>query len=1562
MNRMQFCRQGFVTLGLAMLLIGVTAPSLFAQPSFFKVAFIGDQGLGEDAEAVLRLIKREGAQAVVHLGDFDYEDDPQAWEDQINKILGPNFPYFACVGNHDENEFYGPGGYQEFMAARMNRLGIGWSGDLGVQSNFTYNGVLFVMTAPGVFGSGHDTYIRDVLAADNSIWSISNWHKDMKLMQVGGKSDETGWGVYEESRKGGAIIATAHEHSYSRTHLLSSCQNQTVASTSNTLTLTKDDLTTPADEGNSFVFVSGLGGKSVRDQELSGDWWASIYTGTQGASPGALFGTFGNGAPNRATFYFKDTTGVVPDNFVVISNVELDLPIISSFSPTNGPHETEVTITGNNFTGATQVKFNNIAAAFSIDSNTQIRATVPAGATTGKISVTGPDGTATSTNDFTVTFPPSISSFTPASGPIGTQITISGENFSTATQVTFNNVAAISFIVDSNTQIRANVPAGATTGRIHVTAMDGTATSSSNFTVTFPPSISSFTPTNGLVGTQVTIIGNNFTGATLVNFNGVAATTFNVVSNTEIRANVPAGATTGKISVTAADGTATSASDFTVTIPQPPTIASFTPNSGPIGTSVTITGNNFTGATQVTFNNIAAAFSVDSDTQIRATVSVNASTGRISVTAPGGEVASADDFTVTLPEPPTISSFTPTSGPAGTQVTITGNNFFGTTQVTFNNVAGASFIVDSSTQIRANVPAGATTGKISVTAPGGEVTSADDFMVTFPPSISSFSPTSGLVGAQVTIAGNNFASASQVSFNNVAATTFTIDSNTQIRANVPVGATTGRIRVTVPDGTAMSANDFTVLFPPSISSFAPTSGPAGTQVTIIGNNFLNTTQITFNNIAATTFTIDFNTQIRVTVPAGATTGRIRVTAPGGTATSANDFTVLFPPSVSSFAPAAGPIGAQVTITGANFTGTTQVSFNNIAATSFTVDSNTQIRANVPAGATPGRIRVTTPGGTGTSAIDFNATSQPVISSFTPTQGPVGTQVTINGHNLAEVVLVNFNGVLAANLTIDSNTQIRADVPFGATSGKIDATSSIGTGVSPADFSVSPSVGPTITSFTPTSGFIGTSVTITGSNFFGVTQVTFNGVAAASFNVDSDTQIRANVPSGATTGNIEVTASNMKAKSLNNFTVNFLPSISSFTPASGLIGTQVIITGNYFTDATQVTFNNVDATSFFVDSNTQIRANVPNGATTGRISVSTPSGTITSVSDFTVTFLPSISSFTPASGLIGIQVTITGNNFSSATQVMFNNVAATTFTVNSDTQIRANVPAGATTGKISVSTPTGTITSVSDFTVTFLPSISSFTPASGLIGTQVTITGNNFTGATQVAFNGVVATTFIVDSNTQIRANVPTGATTGKISVSTPTGTITSVSDFTVTFLPSISSFTPASGLIGTQVTIIGNNFSGATQVMFNNVAATTFTVNSDTQIRANVPAGATTGKISVSTPTGTITSASDFTVVVTTGINSPTNKPIPEKVVLEQNYPNPFNPLTSIAYSVPKGMRVMLKVYNLAGKEVAVLVNGYYDRGNYTVTFDAAGLPSGVYLTALQAGAERRVHRILYMK
>ncbi|MFN5335450.1 MAG: fasciclin domain-containing protein [Bacteroidota bacterium] len=173
-----------------------------------------------------------------------------------------------------------------------------------------------------------------------------------------------------------------------------------------------------------------------------------------------------------------------------------------------------------------------------------------------------------------------------------------------------------------------------------------------------PPAISSFTPTSGATGTTVTITGTNFTGATGVKFGTTAATSFTLVNANTITAIVGTGST-GKISITTAGGTSSSSNNFTYITTPPaiaPTITSFTPTSGTTGTSVTITGTNFTGTTAVKFGSVnAASFNVVSATSITAVVGVGA-TGKVSVTNAVGTATSTGDFTFTVPPTNSITS------------------------------------------------------------------------------------------------------------------------------------------------------------------------------------------------------------------------------------------------------------------------------------------------------------------------------------------------------------------------------------------------------------------------------------------------------------------------------------------------------------------------------------------------------------------------------------------------------------------------------------------------------------------------------------------------------------------------------------------------------------------------------------------------------------------------------------------------------------------------------------------------------------------------------------------
>jgi len=104
----------------------------------------------------------------------------------------------------------------------------------------------------------------------------------------------------------------------------------------------------------------------------------------------------------------------------------------------------------------------------------------------------------------------------------------------------------------------------------------------------------------------------------------------------------------------------------------------------------------------------------------------------------------------------------------------------------------------------------------------------------------------------------------------------------------------------------------------------------------------------------------------------------------------------------------------------------------------------------------------------------------------------------------------------------------------------------------------------------------------------------------------------------------------------------------------------------------------------------------------------------------------------------------------------------------------------------------------------------------------------------------------------------------------------------------------------------------------------------------------------------------DYTIP--TSVNDSRTGQIPEKFILEQNYPNPFNPTTQINYTVPRSSYVGLKVYNLLGQEVKSLVEGFQQRGNYTVTFDSRGLSSGVYLYRMTAGSFMDTKKTILLK
>src|SRR5205823_5162134 len=143
---------------------------------------------------------------------------------------------------------------------------------------------------------------------------------------------------------------------------------------------------------------------------------------------------------------------------------------------------------------------------------------------------------------------------------------------------------------------------------------------------------------------------------------------------------------------------------------------------------------------------------------------------------------------------------------------------------------------------------------------------------------------------------------------------------------------------------------------------------------------------------------------------------------------------------------------------------------------------------------------------------------------------------------------------------------------------------------------------------------------------------------------------------------------------------------------------------------------------------------------------------------------------------------------------------------------ATAPFNVSNGPIIVVTNGGAAASATSFTVSVpaAPTIAGFSPATGAAGSTVIITGTNLVGVTSVSFNGVNASSFFADSPTQLEVTVPSGASTGPITLTNGGGTVVSGTNFTVSTpaAPTVTGFTPDNGAVGTSVSVAGTNFVG----------------------------------------------------------------------------------------------------------------------------------------------------------
>jgi Glucodextranase, domain B/IPT/TIG domain len=536
------------------------------------------------------------------------------------------------------------------------------------------------------------------------------------------------------------------------------------------------------------------------------------------------------------------------------------------------------------------------------------------------------------------------------------------------------------------------------------------------------PTITSLTPNTGAVKTSVVIAGTNFRsaqGSSTVSFNGVTSTP-TAWSTTSITAPIPTGATTGPLVITVG-GQASNGSTFTVT--PAPSITSLAPNTGAIGSVVTITGTNFgpaQGNGSVKFGTTTATVTSWNPTSIVASVPTGAVTGNVVVTAAGGVASNGISFTVTAA--PAITSVAPAAGGGfGSSFTITGTNF-GATQgnggVTLNTVP-ATITSWSATSIVAKVPSGVTTGNAVVTAAGGISSNGVRFKVLNP---------GGLAIDQII-----FADGTATATTRATAAFSTSSTNELLLAFVASGK--GTATSTVVNSIAGGSLTWVLVQRTNTQlgtaeiwrAFAPTTLTNVTVTATFSQTVLSSmTVVSFTGADATG--TNGSGAIGAVATANAATG-----APAATLTTTRANSVVF------------GVGDDPTAKVARTPGSSQSIVHQLLCGPSTQTCTLwvqQVPTLVPASGTAITINDTAP-----TADAYNLSlvevrpvatvTAPAITSLTPASGPIGTSVTVAGTNFGATQgssTVTFGGIPATATW--SNTSIVATVPSGVSLGAI----------------------------------------------------------------------------------------------------------------------------------------------------------------------------------------------------------------------------------------------------------------------------------------------------------------------------------------------------------------------------------------------------------------------------------------------------------------------------------------------------------------------------------------------
>jgi len=1132
---------------------------------------------------------------------------------------------------------------------------------------------------------------------------------------------------------------------------------------------------------------------------------------------------------------------------------------------------------------------------------------------------------------------------------------------------------------------------------------DGNTSDISATTLVAPPAITSVSPANGsrLGGTTLTINGSGFSAGATVSVGGSACSSVVRTSANQLSCQTPSHASgTADIVVTNAD---TQSATLAQSYYYSPVFSGVASVSGISGNSATVNWTasadaqsyqvySLVGGWSSLLKIIAAPATSTTLTGLTSntTYSIRA---RIIDTNGNSDTNEADLSFTTIGAPPTISSFSPTSGPkaGGGTLTINGTNFSAGATVALDGTNCGSVTVVSSSQITCVLPARAAGGaNVRVTNADSQIATSTG-LFTYVVTFGGLSAISGITGNSMDLSWTASPDAASYQIYRVVSGTATYlhSISTPVTTYRLTGLTpnttyTLRVRAFDSNGaTDSNTADVTAATlqyaPPTISSITPSSAAkssGGTvDVTISGTGFRTGATATIGGSNCTSLVVQNDTTITCRAPALNSGSHTLVVANSDaqSAISTNAFTYSI-----SF----GGIQSISSVAGDGMTLNWNTTADAVSYNIYSVQSGVAVFQAVAIGVASYRVTgltantsytwrvraVSDNGSTDSNTTDLTqstlANLPPTVSSLSQASGlvPGAGILTIIGTNFQNPATVTIGGTTCTSPTVLSSTMINCVIP-SKSAGTYDVRV---TNTSDSQYATLSSAytywaTPTVTSASPASGTYsgGTSVHIFGTGFESGITATLGGVNCPITSVASSTEIVCTTGSTSTYGaqTISVTNTDGKSGSLSSG-YNYLrpaPTITSLNVTSGPTsgGTAIIITGNQYSSGATVAIGGVACTVTATSATTISCTTGLSSAGAKNVVVTGEDGqTVTANNAFTYNAPPTISSISPSSGtrLGGSTITINGTNFNTGVSVDLDGACGSVTRISS-TQLTC-VTAGHASGSVNVTvtnTDSQSVTSTAGYY--YSPVFAGLTSVSGVTGNtavanwstaadaasyQIYSVIGGFSSLLKIVSAPATSTTLTgLTSNTSYTIRARIVDSSGNADVNTADIDFT-----TIGAPPTISSISPTSGpkAGGGTLTITGTNFNAGTTISVGANACGSINVVSSTQLMCTIPARAA-GSVYVTATnpdSQTATSSGTYDYIVSFGGLSSITSVTGSGMTL--NWTNTSDAASYQIYQVSGGTATYL--YSATAPASSYAITGLTANSSYTFrvrAFDSSG-------------------------